>query len=104
MQSRALVTSLVYISIALASFLPGSQVVLNHLSNGPPPGSSALESTLKQASEIIHADQSFIQHDGIFCELPSAMCLLTLTVSNRRTSSSSALRGPPVTHHGTLSL
>ncbi|KIM59125.1 hypothetical protein SCLCIDRAFT_27552 [Scleroderma citrinum Foug A] len=69
MQTRVLATSLVYISIALASFLPGSQVVLHDPSNGPPSGSPAPESTLKQASEIIHAGQSFIQQDEIFYEL-----------------------------------
>ena len=104
MQTRVLATSLVYISIALASFLPGSQVVLHDPSNGPPSGSPAPESTLKQASEIIHAGQSFIQQDEIFCELPSATCQFSLTVSNRRTRSSSALWGSPVTHYGALPL
>jgi len=98
MQTRRLVTSLVYISTALASFLPGSQVILNDLSNGPP------ESTLKHPSENIHAGQSFIQHDAIFCELHSLTSLLTLTACNRRTRSSPTLRGPPVTRYGALPL
>ena len=57
----------VYISIALASFLPEGQVVLNSLSKPPQSGP---QSTLEHASEGIYAGQSsFIQHDGIFCEL-----------------------------------
>ena len=62
----------------LTSFLPGSQVILNDLSNGLPSSSPVPESTLKHPSENIHAGQSFIQHDAIFCP-HSLTCLLTLT-------------------------
>jgi len=59
MQTRVrLTTNLVYISTALASFLSGSQAVLNDLSNKPCSSSPTPES-LKQSNEIIHGAQTF---------------------------------------------